>query len=140
MADPAIAVAQERVALLRQAEKEDAQERAYESFTEDQVRDVIGEANFFQAKRVVESHLASLSGDERARVEEELRHSPEKTVARWSEIVGLKDLPKDPKLIDAELVQIQKRMREDRKGYFADDRMQIRFRALVRAKDATKAK
>jgi len=140
MADPAVLVAQERVALLRQAEKEDARERAYEGFTLDEVRDGLGEADFFQARRVVEEHLSKLPEADRERVAEALRHDPVAMAAYWGKIVGVSDISKDPKLIDAEIGEIQKRMREDRKGYFADDRMQIRFRALVRAKDATKAK
>ena len=142
--DPEVLAAHERVGMLRLASKEDARERAYEGFTLDEVRDIVGDANFFQARRIVEQHLGNLSGDERARVEREIRDDPMKMGNYWAEVAGLGNLPKDATAIDAEIAGIRKHMgNHGQPPYYKGpeaDRLQLRYRALLRAKDATKAK
>lgn len=57
-------------------------------------------------------------------------NDPGKVLAIVREALG--PLPEDPAQIDAEIAATRKRMRDDAKGYFADDRAQLRYRELVR--------
>lgn len=130
--DPAVAAAQERVQLHREGELND---RIDAGLAEQVLRSELDEADFHQGKRV----LAGLPTAERAQLERATLkdgsraiHDPVTLKAVVLRALG--PMPTTLEAIDAELEASRKRMADPRSGWFADDKAQLRYRILLRAK------
>lgn len=130
MHDDGIAEARERVAITRQAEGEERERQAYTSFTADEVRGIVGDGTYFIGRRVLDQHLETLPGSQREQLEDEMRHSPARAMQVVGELIG--PLPTTLAAVNAEIEVNRKRMRTDPKGWFADDKAQLRYQTLLR--------
>jgi hypothetical protein len=129
--DAGVAEARERVALRNQGEADD---RIDSKLASQALLTEVGLADFTGGQRVLQKYVRELPADERAKIaaDPNFFHDPEKIKALANKAIG--DVPTRPEEIDAELEASRKRMRDDPRGWYADDRAQIRYRRLLRAK------
>jgi hypothetical protein len=128
--DPAVAAAQERVQHRRELDLSDVKDQ---ELAQQVLHQAVGDADFYQGRRMLEAYVASQPPNVRAELDAAgVQGDPQALLELANEALG--ELPSTPEGIDAELDAARKRMREDPKDWFADDRSQLRFRALLRAK------
>lgn len=129
--DAGVAEARERVKLRNEGERNDGIDT---KLAEQAVLTDVGIADFTSGQRVLQKYVRELPADERAKIsgDPNFFYDPANITALANKAIG--DLPTNPEAIEAELAAARKRMRDDSKGWYADDRAQIRYRRLLRAK------
>lgn len=138
--DPEVLAARERVKLRSEADAEGRADQAATRLAEDMLRDDVGDVDFEQGRKLVRSYVAGLSAAERQALAKELKLDGSELLdyGQLRELgrraLGPLPDPKDSAGIETELEASRKRMREDPRGWYADDKAQMRYRALLRMK------
>jgi len=133
--DAGVAEARERVEINRELEQSDQKDAA---LAEKALQQEFGTADFETGRRMLTQYLASLPPAERGRIErattkEGARALHDPTTLKALARRALGPMPTSREAANAEIAAARKRMRTDAKGWFADDRAQLRYRALLRA-------
>ena len=133
--DAGVAAARERAAAYRESELSDAADKA---LAERALLVELGTADFVQGRRMLAKHLADMPADKRARIEQATvaggvfaLHDP--TILKALGVQALGPLPTSAEEVEREIVAARKRMRDEPRSWFADDRAQLRYRTLPNA-------
>jgi hypothetical protein len=130
--DQGVAEARERVKLYQEI---DRGERANAGVSDAVMRDQLGN-DHAQTMRMVQDYASSLPPERRAKLLNattregaSVLHDPATLMALAREAIG--PVPVTRKAAEAEIAAARQRMRTDAKGWFADDRAQLKFRLLL---------
>lgn len=132
--DAGVKEARERVELRRGVEQSDL---ADAKLAEQLVLEKVGTADFHSGRRALQKYLGEASPADRAAIAKGMPTDGRPLNAEQLEVLAQRvigDLPMKPEDIAAELEASRKRMRDDPRGWFADDRAQLRYRRLLVAK------
>lgn len=132
--DHGVKAAAERVALRREIEQSD---QADVGVREVVLQDQLGN-DTPQAMRLVEQHLQSLPPEERARLANATTRDGSRALASPDAVMALLrtamgPLPRTKAAMEAEIEATRAAMRKDPKAYYANDKIQLRFRAILEA-------
>lgn len=130
--DQGVKEAIERVQARRENE---ASDRANVALADQQLLEDFGTADFESGRRMVQKYLTEEATPAELEAIRTAAGGQPLNAAQWKAIAqrAIGPIPTRRAWIEAELAANRKRMREDRAGWFADDRAHIRHRALLRA-------